>query len=246
MNDDELLRYSRQIMLADFDIEGQEKLKNASVLILGLGGLGSPVALYLAAAGIGHLHLADFDCVDVSNLQRQIIHENDDIGKEKVTSAAEKLQKINPSIKTTQHPKKMTEAELLVVINQVDVVVDCSDNFSTRFLVNRLCITTKTPLVSGAAIRFEGQISVFDLRDSESPCYRCLYDEIDDSNLSCSENGVLAPLVGVIGSMQAIETIKLITGVGKTLQGRLQIFDAKTMSWRELKLKKDKNCPVCS
>ncbi|MGI1680122.1 MAG: molybdopterin-synthase adenylyltransferase MoeB [Cellvibrionaceae bacterium] len=246
MNNDDLLRYSRQIMLSDIDVEGQEKLLTSSVLIVGLGGLGSPAALYLAAAGVGCLHLADFDTVDLSNLQRQIIHETSDIDSLKVKSAAEKIAKINSNADVIAHTKKLIGDELNAVIESVDLVVDCSDNFSTRFAINQFCVNTKTPLVSGAAIRFEGQVTVFDSRENTSPCYRCLYDEIDDSNLSCAESGVLAPLVGIIGSMQAAEAMKVLCGFGSTLVGRLQILDAKTMSWRELKLKKDSACPVCS
>lgn len=246
MNDNDLLRYSRQIMLSDIDVEGQEKLLTSSVLIVGLGGLGSPVALYLAAAGVGHLQLADFDTVDLSNLQRQIIHDSSDIDVSKVLSASEKISRINPSVRVTAHNKKLAGIDLNAVIESVDLVVDCSDNFSTRFAINQSCVKTKTPLVSGAAIRLEGQITVFDSRKEDSPCYRCLYEEIDDSNLSCSENGVLAPLVGIIGSMQAVEAMKVLCGFGSPLIGRLQILDAKSMSWRELKLKKDPACPICS
>ncbi len=246
MNDNDLLRYSRQIMLSDIDVEGQEKLLASSVLIVGLGGLGSPVALYLAAAGVGHLQLADFDTVDLSNLQRQIIHDSSDIDISKVLSAEEKISRINPSVRVTAHNKKLVGTDLDEVIKRVDLVIDCSDNFSTRFAINQSCVNTRTPLVSGAAIRLEGQVTVFDSRKEDSPCYRCLYEEIDDSNLSCSENGVLAPLVGIIGSMQAVEAMKILCGFGSPLIGRLQILDAKTMSWRELKLKKDPACPSCS
>ncbi|MGH1470964.1 MAG: HesA/MoeB/ThiF family protein [Cellvibrionaceae bacterium] len=246
MNDEDLLRYSRQIMLSDIDIEGQERLLESSVLIVGLGGLGSPVALYLAAAGVGHIQLADFDSVDLSNLQRQIIHETSGIGLLKAASAADKISKINPNVHVVTHTELLKGDELKAVIKTADLVVDCSDNFSTRFAINQCCVKTKTPLVSGAAIRFEGQMTVFDARKKDSPCYRCLYDEIDDSNLSCAENGVLAPLVGIIGSMQAFEAIKVLCGFGSSLVGRLQILDAKVMSWRELTLKKDPSCPVCS
>ena len=245
MNDQQLLRYSRQIMLDDIDIEGQEKLLAARVLIIGVGGLGSPVAMYLAAAGVGHLILADFDHVDLSNLQRQIAHTTDRIGKSKVESAAQTLLALNPDVKITTVTEVLDADTLGTQISQVDVVVDCCDNFATRFAVNAACVAAKIPLVSGAAIRLEGQVSVFDNRDESCPCYRCLYDEDSEENTTCAANGVLSPLVGVIGSMQAIETVKLICGVGKTLAGKLSIFDARYSQWRELVLPKDKSCPVC-
>lgn len=245
MNDQQLLRYSRQIMLNDIDIEGQEKLLAARVLIVGLGGLGSPVVMYLAAAGVGHLILADFDSVDLSNLQRQIAHTTDRIGQSKVESAAQAVRELNPEIKVTCIVDVLTEDTLFAHIANVDVVVDCSDNFATRFAINAACVAAKIPLVSGAAIRMEGQVSVFDSRDSHSPCYRCLYDEASEENTTCAANGVLSPLVGVIGSMQALETIKLIVGFGETLAGKLLIFDARYSQWRELGLPKDKACPVC-
>ncbi len=246
MNDQQLLRYSRQIMLPDVDIDGQEKLLAARVLIIGLGGLGSPVAMYLAAAGVGHLILADFDTVDLSNLQRQIAHTTDRIGQTKVESAAQALRALNPDIKITCIAHALDAETLAAQIADVDVVVDCCDNFTTRFAVNTACVTAKVPLVSGAAIRLEGQVAVFDHRDSSCPCYRCLYDEESEENTTCAANGVVAPLVGIIGSMQALETIKLITGFGKTLAGKLLVFDARYSQWRELKLPKDQACPVCS
>lgn len=245
MNDQQLLRYSRQIMLPDIDIEGQEKLLAARVLIIGLGGLGSPVAMYLAAAGVGHLILADFDRVDLSNLQRQIAHTTDRIGQTKVESAAQALHALNPDIKITCLEQALDADSLAAQIKNADVVVDCCDNFTTRFAVNSACVTAKIPLVSGAAIRLEGQVTVFDNRDSTCPCYRCLYDEESEENTTCADNGVLAPLVGIVGSMQALETIKLITGFGKTLAGKLLVFDARYSQWRELKLPKDQACPVC-
>lgn len=244
MNDNQLLRYSRQIMLPDVDIDGQEKLLAASVLIIGLGGLGSPVAMYLAAAGVGHLTLVDFDAVDLTNLQRQIIHTTDRIGINKAASAAETLRELNPDVSITCIEKLLDADELSVQIKQATVVVDCTDNFTTRFAINAACVAAKVPLVSGAAIRLEGQIAVFDARDKTSPCYRCLYEENDD-DLTCVANGVLAPVVGVIGSMQALEAIKLICGFGTTLAGRLLLLDARHSQWRELKLQKDNNCPVC-
>ena len=245
MNDQELLRYSRQILLPEIDVAGQEKIIASRVLIIGVGGLGSPVAMYLAAAGVGHLVLVDDDKVDLSNLQRQIVHTNDMIGTAKVSSAAQQLAKLNPTIQTTNIDRRLTIDELQEQIEAADVVIDCSDNFSTRFAINKTCVQSQTPLVSGAAIRLEGQIAVFDPRRADSPCYNCLYDEIDDSQLSCSQNGVLSSLVGIIGSIQATETLKLLAEFGEPLIGRLLLLDAKTMSWQELKLKKDPTCPVC-
>lgn len=245
MNDNQLLRYSRQIMLPDIDIEGQEKLLAAKVLIVGLGGLGSPVSMYLAAAGVGHLFLADFDQVDLSNLQRQIVHTTSSIGINKAQSAANALRQLNPDIHITCIEKMLDAAALLEQIQQVNLVVDCTDNFQTRFAINRACVTAKVPLVSGAAIRLEGQVSVFDPHHSDSPCYRCLYSEAND-DLTCAANGVLAPLVGIIGSIQALEAIKVLSGFGQSLAGRLLLLDARYMQWREIKLQKDPHCPVCA
>lgn len=246
MNDQQLLRYSRHIMLPDVDIDGQEKLLNARVLIVGLGGLGSPVAMYLAAAGVGHLVLADFDTVDLTNLQRQIVHNTARIGQSKVESAAQTLRELNPDIKITCVAQQLDDASLAEYVKQAAVVVDCCDNFATRFAVNAACVTYKVPLVSGAAIRLEGQVAVFDMRNSESPCYRCLYDEDSEADVTCAANGVLAPVVGVIGSVQALEVLKIIIGFGATLVGRVQLFDARQNQWRELALLKDKSCPVCA
>lgn len=246
MNDEQLLRYSRQIMLDDFDYQGQQSLLDASVLIVGLGGLGCPVALYLAAAGIGEIWLADFDAVDVSNLQRQIAHGMADVGRPKVISASEAIAALNPDIITQAISEKLTGQFLMDAVEKVDVVIDASDNFATRFELNRACVALKTPLVSGAAIRSEGQIIVFDSRVDSSPCYRCLYDESGvGENLSCSESGVLAPVVGVIGSLQALEAIKLVSGFGEPAIGQLLIFDAKVMEWRKLIVNKNSDCPVC-
>lgn len=246
MNDQQLLRYSRQIMLPDVDIDGQEKLLAARVLIIGLGGLGSPVAMYLAAAGVGHLILADFDTVDLSNLQRQIAHTTDRIGQSKVKSAAQTLRALNPDVQITCVNEVLDADALQAQIANVDLVVDCCDNFQTRFAVNAACVAARVPLVSGAAIRLEGQVAVFDSRKPHCPCYRCLYDEESEENTSCAANGVLAPLVGIIGSMQALEAIKLIVGFGTSLAGKLLVFDARHSQWRELKLPKDPQCPVCS
>lgn len=245
LTDEQLLRYSRQIMLPDVDIAGQEALLEASVLIVGLGGLGSPVALYLAAAGVGTLILTDDDAVDLSNLQRQVVHGQADIGTSKVASAAATLAAINPDVTLETIPERLTGATLEGAVRRATVVVDATDNFATRFELNAACVAAGVPMVSGAAIRWEGQVAVFDPRQPESPCYRCLYAEGDDGALNCSENGVIAPLVGVIGTCQALETIKVITGVGETLTGLVLYFDGKRMEWRRLRLPKDPSCPIC-
>ncbi len=244
MNDEQLLRYSRQIMLPDVDIEGQEKLLAARVLIIGLGGLGSPVAMYLAAAGVGHLILADFDAVDLTNLQRQIAHTSARIGVNKAVSAAQSLRELNPQVAIECIENVLDAENLAEQVARAEVVVDCTDNFATRFAINAACFSAKVPLVSGAAIRLEGQVAVFDARHETSPCYRCLYEE-DSDDATCAANGVLAPLVGIIGAMQALETIKLICGFGTSLTGRLLLLDARHMQWREMKLPKDHRCPVC-
>ncbi|WP_049722341.1 HesA/MoeB/ThiF family protein [Gilvimarinus polysaccharolyticus] len=245
MNDDQLLRYSRQIMLPGVDIEGQTALLDARVMIVGLGGLGAPVAMYLAAAGVGALVLVDDDVVELSNLQRQVIHHTGDIGQSKVASAAASIKAINPDVAVTTHCLRLSAANLTPLLDGVQVLLDCSDNFAIRFALNAAAVAHQIPLVSGAAIRLEGQVAVFDSRDPSSPCYRCLYDEQNDENLSCSESGVLAPLVGVIGSMQALETIKLLAGIGDGLTGRLQLYDARKSAWREMRLPRDPDCPVC-
>jgi len=246
MNDEQLLRYSRQIMLPQFDVAGQERLLQSRVLIVGLGGLGCPVAMYLAAAGVGSLVLADFDEVDLSNLQRQIAHGQNDIGQAKVLSAEQTLQQLNSSICVEALNQRLNEQSFTEQISKADAVVDCSDNFTTRQAINRVCVATRTPLISGAAIRFEGQLAVFDSRQDNAPCYRCLYSVDNDENLSCSESGVLSPLVGVIGSMQALETVKVLAQVGKPLVGKLMLFDALYSEWRTLSLPQDPSCPVCS
>lgn len=245
MDDEQLLRYSRQIMLPAIGIEGQERLRDARALIIGLGGLGSPVAMYLAAAGIGTLVLADFDRVDLTNLQRQIAHTSARIGMAKVDSARETLEALNPETRILTLEQRLEGEALADQVAQADVVIDGCDNFTTRFAVNAACRAQRTPLVSGAAIRMEGQVAVFS-GQPDSPCYHCLYPSEGQLDESCSANGVLAPLVGVIGSIQAIEAIKLLTGVGETLDGRLLLFDALQMEWRAIKLKPDPDCPVCS
>lgn len=244
MDDNQLLRYSRQIMLPQVDVQGQQTLLNSTVMIIGLGGLGSPVAMYLAAAGVGHLVLVDYDDVDITNLQRQIVHLTKNIGQPKVFSAQETLREINPEIRITPINRKLIGTELVQDIRQADVVVDASDNFDTRFAVNQACVVTHTPLVSGAAIRMEGQVTVFN-NDKDSPCYRCLYKDSGELDTSCSTNGVLAPVVGIVGSIQATETIKVLLGMGETLASRLLLLDAMRMQWRVLKMRKDPTCPVC-
>lgn len=245
MDDDALLRYSRQIMLPELGIDGQQRLRNARVLIIGLGGLGSPAAMYLAAAGVGTLELADDDQVDLSNLQRQILHTTDRIGHNKTDSAQAGLNAINPETQLIPRNTRLQGDALHSAVDAADLVLDCSDNFATRFALNEVCHELQTPLVSGAAIRWDGQITVFDGLPG-SPCYRCLYTEEGEEELRCSENGVVAPLVGIIGAMQALETIKLLCSIGETLGGRLLMLDALRMQWRELRLKPDPACPVCS
>ena len=245
MNDEQLLRYNRQIMLPQIDVEGQQKLADAHVLIIGMGGLGSPAAIYLTAAGIGSLTLVDFDKVELTNLQRQIVHRNNDIDKLKVDSAKRNLMEINPAVQINTIGTRPDQQMLGKLVQQADVVIDASDNYETRFAVNGACVEHRIPLVSGAAIRFEGQISVFDKRRDDSPCYNCLYPKAGDEEETCSENGILAPVVGIIGSTQALEAIKIICGIGETLVGRLLILDALSMSWRSMKLKRDPACPVC-
>jgi adenylyltransferase/sulfurtransferase len=245
LNDQELLRYSRQILLQHIDIDGQLRLKQGRVLIIGLGGLGAPVALYLAAAGVGELHLADFDTVDLTNLQRQIIHDTASVGLTKVDSAMRRLTAINPEVRLVSHSTAMDEDSLAGAVAAVDVVLDCSDNFATREAVNAACVTAAKPLVSGAAIRLEGQLSVFDPRRPESPCYHCLYGHGSEAELTCSEAGVLGPLVGLVGSLQALEALKLLAGFGEPLVGRLLLIDALGTRFRELRVKRDPRCSVC-
>ena len=246
MNDEQLLRYGRQIMLPQVDITGQQKLLESKVLIIGLGGLGSPVAMYLASAGVGHLTLCDHDKVEISNLQRQIVHTTSDLGKPKVQSAAATLRALNPEVQLELIDHQLHDTELQQHIHNADVVVDASDNFRTRFQLNDACVYSKTPLVSGAAIRMEGQVSVFHNENPLSPCYRCLYKDEDDYAQTCSETGVLAPVVGIIGTIQATETLKVLLNIGQTLMGRLMLLDALSMEWRSIKLRKDPQCPVCS
>lgn len=247
MNDNQLLRYSRHILLPKIGYEGQEKLVNSHVLIVGAGGLGSPVALYLAASGVGKLTICDFDTVDLTNLQRQIIHTTASVGVNKAVSAQQSIYEINPDIAVQTIQQKSSEAAFEQLIQQADVVIDCSDNFATRYALNRLCLRLKKPLVSGAAIGFEGQVTVFDFRDAASPCYHCLYPDMGgDTEMRCAENGVFAPLVGMIGTTQAAEALKLIMHIGDSLQGRLLLLDALSMEWRTIKLSRDAGCSVCA
>jgi adenylyltransferase/sulfurtransferase len=245
MNDDQLLRYSRQIMLSQVDIAGQEQLLASRALIIGAGGLGSPAAMYLAAAGLGQLAIADHDTVDLSNLQRQLLHRNADLGREKVASARDTLVSINPDVQVTTLPQSLQDEALDEQVQLADVVLDCSDNFATRFNINAACVSQHTPLVSGAAIRLQGQLAVFDSRQANSPCYSCLYKDDEDEEQTCSETGVLSPLVGIIGSMQALEAIKVILSLGDSLTGRLVVFDGLRHEWRTLTLPRDPVCPVC-
>jgi molybdopterin/thiamine biosynthesis adenylyltransferase len=247
MNDNQLLRYSRHILLPQIEYEGQEKLTKNHALIVGAGGLGSPAALYMAASGVGTLTICDFDVVDLTNLQRQIIHTTQSVGINKALSAQQTIFEINPDVTVQTVQQKSTEAELSRLVEAADVVLDCSDNFATRYALNRLCVVHKKPLVSGAALSFEGQITVYDMRHDNSPCYHCLFpDNGEDTDLRCATNGVFAPLVGMVGTTQAAEALKILMGIGETLQGRLLLLDALAMEWREIKLKKDPSCSVCA
>lgn len=246
MRDDELLRYGRHILLDDIGIEGQQALLASKVLVVGAGGLGSPVCLYLASAGIGEIRVADDDRVELSNLQRQIMHSNDRIGAFKVESAQIAIAQLNPDTRLVPLPVRLHGQALLKEVRAVDLVLDCCDNFATRHAVNRACVEEGKPLVSGAAIRFEGQVCVYDTREAQSPCYHCLFPEADDvTPVNCATMGVFAPLVGIIGSLQAAEAIKVLAGIGKPLKGRLAMFDARLAHWHEVRVPRDPDCPVC-
>ncbi|MBV5274394.1 MAG: molybdopterin-synthase adenylyltransferase MoeB [Lamprocystis purpurea] len=244
MNDTQLLRYSRQIMLPGFGIEGQERLRQARVLVVGLGGLGSPVAMYLAAAGVGRLVLADCDAVDLSNLQRQILHTTDRIGMAKADSARLALRALNPDVELETVKRSLSAETLPALLADLDLVVDGSDNFATRFAVNAACVAARRPLVSGAAMRMEGQVATFSGQPG-GPCYQCLYPRLGADDDTCTANGILAPVVGIIGSIQAVEAIKVLTGLGEPLFGRLLLLDAAAMVWRQVRLTADPECPVC-
>lgn len=245
LNDAQLARYSRQILLPEIDYAGQLTLAQSHALIIGLGGLGSPVALYLAAAGVGKLTLVDFDQVDESNLQRQVIHNQQRLGENKAQSAAQTLKALNPECQTYVIQHQLDPEELAQQVANADIVLDCSDNFDTRFALNQACYKAKKPLVSGAAIRWEGQLTTYDFRIEDSPCYECLYKPGVSNDQSCSRNGVVAPLVGMIGSMQAIEAIKALIGL-PTLMGKLLLIDGLSMQIRQFNLNKDPSCDHCA
>jgi len=246
LSDNQLLRYSRHIMLDEVDVDGQQRWLDATALVIGAGGLGSPVILYLAAAGVGKLILVDDDTVELTNLQRQIAHQTDSIGQSKVASAKASALALNPDIEIETHTARLDAEQLAQLVARADIALECTDNFTSRFLLNRLCVEHQVPLVSGAAIRLEGQVAVFDSRSPTSPCYRCLYRDAEgDEQLTCSESGVLAPLVGIIGSIQAMEALKVLAEVGEPLVGKLLLLDGRSMSWRSLKLRRDSSCPVC-
>ncbi len=246
MNDNDLLRYSRHIFLPQMDMEGQQKLLDSRVLIIGMGGLGSPVLQYLAASGIGHLVLVDHDVVELSNVQRQICHGSEDVGKTKVQSAIEEVMRINPEITVEGYEQKADAAFLEKQLPDIDLVLDCSDNFDIRYLLNDACLAHNTPWVSAAAVAMQGQLICFDPRLSHQPCYRCLYPQAGDEQRNCSSSGILAPVVGVIGALQAVEAIKMITGIGTPVIGRLQTFDAMEGQWRSWGLSKDEACSSCA
>lgn len=246
MNDAQLLRYARHIILPEIDVAGQEALLASKALIVGMGGLGSPVALYLAASGLGQLTLADFDQVDLSNLQRQIVHRTENLGQQKVASAASNLAALNPDIRIRTLDAKLAEDQLHKEAAAADLVLDCTDNFAIRFAINRACLATGTRLVSGAAIRLEGQLMAMDPQDPASPCYQCLYGDDASAPLNCADTGIAAPVVGVIGALQALEALKLIIGIGEPLVGQLLTYDARSASFRKLRLPRDPNCPACA
>jgi len=247
MNDQQLLRYARHILLDELGIEGQEKFLAGKVLIVGAGGLGSPAALYLATAGVGDITLADDDIVELSNLQRQILHVDASVGRPKAESGRDTLAAYNPETRVTPRVERLDGQRLDDAVGAADLVLDCTDNFATRHAINRACVRHRKPLVSGAAIRFDGQVSVYDLRRDDAPCYHCLFPEADDiEEANCATMGVFAPLVGIIGAMQAAEALKLLAGVGESLSGRLLWLDVRTMQWRSVNVQRDPECPVCA
>ena len=246
MNDDQLLRYSRHILLDELGIDGQERISNARALIVGAGGLGSPVALYLGSAGVGHITIVDDDTVDLTNLQRQIAHTTGRIGQAKVASIRTALSEINPEVSVTALGERAGAARLTELVERADVVLDCCDNFATRQAVNAACVTQGKPLVSGAAIRFDGQISVYDARDALSACYACVFPpDVGFEETHCATLGVFAPLVGIIGSMQAAEALKLIAQIGRSLSGHLLMLDGRSMEWTDVRVRRNPDCPVC-
>jgi len=247
MNDEQLLRYSRHILLDQIGIEGQQRVLAAHALIIGAGGLGSPAAMYLASAGVGHITIVDDDTVDLTNLQRQIAHTTASVGQAKVASARHTMAHINPDIAITALNERVDDARLAQLVAAADVVLDCTDNFATRHAINRACVAQRTPLVSGAAIRFDGQVSVFDPRGGQQPCYSCLFPQDQAfEDVACSTMGVLAPLVGIIGAMQAAEALKLLMGVGQSLAGRLLMLDGLFMEWTSIAVARNPHCPVCA
>ena len=245
MNDDELLRYSRHILLQEIGIEGQARIRAASALVVGAGGLGSPASMYLASAGIGRLTLVDGDAVDLTNLQRQILHTTERIGVNKATSGLVTLAAVNPQVELAAVTERVGEAELRELVSAADVVLDCTDNFATRHAINRACVARRRPLVSGAAVRFDGQLAVFDLRRPESSCYSCLFPEGDAQDDLCAVMGVFAPLTGIVGAMQAAEALKLVAQAGTTASDRLLILDALGMDVRAVRFARDPGCAVC-
>lgn len=245
LSDDELLRYARQIMLPAFDIAAQERLKAARVLVVGMGGIGCPLGLYLAAAGVGELLLADFDTIEASNLQRQLLYADADLGRLKAVVAAEKLRAVNPHVRCEAVTTALDADTLPALLARVDLVVDGCDNFATRDVVNVACVAAGVPLVSAAAIGFGAQLAVFDARQPASPCYRCLYPDMDEAAASCAEAGILAPVVGVVGALAATEALKILTGVGEPLVGRLWLWEAMTGMMRTLAVRRDTDCVVC-
>jgi sulfur carrier protein ThiS adenylyltransferase len=245
LNDAELLRYSRHLLLEEVGETGQLALKNAKVLIIGMGGLGSPASLYLAAAGIGHLVLSDFDTIDVSNLQRQITYQSDDVGESKVEVTKRKLQQINPEIKVRSINKAMAAEQLIMELTMADLVLDCTDNMESRQLINKACVDAKVPLIVGAAIRFEGQLMFFDHSEADSPCYHCLFPSSEEQTLNCSNSGIIGPVVGTIGTLQALEVIKYFVGLPSGIKNKLKLFDGKTLDWQTFVINKDPKCKVC-
>jgi len=246
MDDTQLLRYSRHILLDEVGIEGQQRLLASHALVIGAGGLGSPVALYLGTAGVGRITLVDHDTVDLTNLQRQIAHDLSRVGRPKVESAAQAIHAINPDVQVVALQERADTARLAELVATADVVLDCTDNFATRQALNAACVRHRKPLVSGAAIRFDAQVSVFDSRNPEAPCYACVFPpDHPAEETNCATMGVWAPLVGIIGSLQAAEALKLLAGVGTSLAGRLQMLDARDMTWTEIRAPRDPECPVC-
>jgi molybdopterin/thiamine biosynthesis adenylyltransferase len=246
VDDRQLQRYSRHILLEEIGIEGQQRIRASRMLLIGAGGLGSPAALYLASAGVGRLTLVDSDRVDLTNLQRQVLHTTERIGQLKTSSARSALHALNPEVEVVEVPRRVGPDELDPLVAQADVVLDCSDNFTTRYALNRACVRHARPLVSGAALRFDGQLATFDRRAEDAPCYACLFPESSEAQDElCSTMGVFAPLTGIVGCMQAAEALKMAAGRGASLSGQLMLIDARAMQWRSLKIGRDPNCPVC-